>query len=751
MRSKGYSPFGIIQHTSKKLKSRFQKDSRPKISTLGVQTVNPYYFYQTSLSCGLNEFLKTPLTYLKGMGPQKADLLSGELQVFSFGDLLEYYPFRYVDRSKIASVAQLRQSVDYTQARGVLRSLKVEGAGPKQRLKGNFADATGSIELIWFKGVRWLHENLKPGTEYLLYGKVSRFKGNPNIAHPELEKIVKGTIPLGFLQPVYSSTEKLTKRGLSSKGIEKLIDNLLNQPQFAVPETLPADLRTTLKLVSKRKAVQDIHRPKTDFDLRQARRRLKFEELFYLQLELLLKKELRNNSVHGFVFNEIGDAFTSFYENHLPFELTGAQKRVLKEIRRDMNSGRQMNRLLQGDVGSGKTIVATIAALISIDNGFQTALMAPTEILAGQHFATLSELLSGVGLRVELLTGSTKTAARRKIHTALEAGELDILIGTHALIEDKVKFKNLGLAIIDEQHRFGVQQRARLWRKNKLPPHILVMTATPIPRTLSMTLYGDLEVSIIDELPPGRKDVVTRHVYDSSRLKIFGFMEDQIRRGRQVYVVYPLIEESSTLDLKDLMDGYESITRRFQPPEYQVSIVHGKMKAADKDFEMNRFTKGETQILVATTVIEVGVNVPNASVMIIESAQRFGLSQLHQLRGRVGRGAEQSYCILATDFKLSSDARLRLNTMCETNDGFKIAEVDLQLRGPGDMMGTQQSGELDLKLADLASDAKILQFARNAVIELIDEDPDLSLEKNKVVKDTAHEMLKNKPNWSRIS
>ena len=681
----------------------------------------------------------------------KAELLASELGLHTFGDLLQYYPFRYVDRSQIATVAMLRQSLDYTQTRGVLQGLKVEGTDRKKRLRGLLSDDTGSIELVWFKGVTWLRENLEPGAEYLLYGKVTRYNGSPNIAHPELEKIGPGTLPEGFLQPVYSTTEKLTKRGLSSKGIEKLVENLLEMPQLVVEETLPKYLRSELKLVSRRRALRDIHRPKKEFDLRQARRRLKFEELFYLQLELLLKKELRNKSVRGFIFDKIGDTFNTFYEKHLPFELTGAQKRVLKEIRRDVNSGRQMNRLLQGDVGSGKTIVAALAALLAIDNGFQAALMAPTEILANQHFETLQQLLKDVGVKVGLLTGSSRTAERRELHRALEEGELDLLIGTHALIEDKVKFKNLGLAIIDEQHRFGVEQRAKLWRKNSLPPHVLVMTATPIPRTLSMTLYGDLDVSIIDELPPGRKEVVTRHVYDSARLKIFGFMEDQIRRGRQVYVVYPLIEESQTLDLKDLMDGYESITRRFPIPDYQVSIVHGKMKPADKDFEMNRFARGETQILVATTVIEVGVNVPNASVMVIESAQRFGLSQLHQLRGRVGRGAEQSYCILASDVKLSSDARLRLKTMCDTNDGFKIAEVDLQLRGPGDMLGTQQSGVLDLKIASLAADAKILQFARNAVVEMLDEDPALEREENAVVREAASAMLKNKPNWSRIS
>jgi ATP-dependent DNA helicase RecG len=538
---------------------------------------------------------------------------------------------------------------------------------------------------------------------------------------------------------------------MSSKGLERIIGQVIGQAWSEIPESLPEPLRQELKLIAKGPAMYAIHRPKSLEDVKQARRRLKFEELFFIQLELLLKKELRNKDVKGFVFEAVSDAFLTFYEKHLPFELTGAQKRVLKEIRRDMRLGIQMNRLLQGDVGSGKTMVAALSALIAIDNGFQVSIMAPTEILATQHFETFSGLFAEMPIRVELLTGSTKTAKRRAIDAALQSGELHVLIGTHALIEDRVKFKNLGLAVIDEQHRFGVAQRAKLWKKNTLPPHVLVMTATPIPRTLAMTLYGDLDVSVIDELPPGRKAVQTSHVFDNARLKIFNFMEDQIKRGRQVYVVYPLIEESATLDLKDLMDGYESVSRRFPVPNYQISIVHGRMKSADKEWEMNRFVRGETQIMVATTVIEVGVNVPNASIMVIESAQRFGLSQLHQLRGRVGRGADQSYCILVSDQKLSKEARLRLKTMTETNDGFKIAEVDLKLRGPGDLMGTQQSGLLDLKLANLATDSLVLQYARNAVIDMLEEDPELVLPKNAPVANRAKEIIRNKPNWSRIS
>jgi len=699
----------------------------------------------------LNAFLQTPLEYLKGVGKVKAELLVSELNLLTVGDLLTHYPFRYVDRSQITPLSKAFTVGQYVQVRGKIHSFVEEGTGARKRLKARFYDSTGAIELIWFKGHKWIREILVPGNEYVLFGKISSYKNRPTLPHPEIEKVTPDFNLKGYFQPIYSTTEKLTKRGLASKGIEKLMDTVLKNPQLAIEETLPEDLKSKLKLIDKRKAVHLIHLPKSDFDIRQAQRRLKFEELFFLQLELLLKKELRNKKIRGSKFEEVGERFNQFYKEVLPFQLTGAQKRVLKEIRRDLKSGQQMNRLLQGDVGSGKTIVATLAALLAIDNGFQASIMAPTEILATQHYESLREMLAKLGLSVELLTGSTKKAKRREIHEALLSGELNILIGTHAILEKHVAFKNLGLAIIDEQHRFGVAQRAKMWVKNKIPPHVLVMTATPIPRTLAMTLYGDLEVSVIDELPPGRKPVRTEHAYDSARLRLFGFMEKQIKLGRQVYVVYPLIEESSSLDLKDLMDGFESISRSFPKPDYQVSIVHGKMKPQDKEFEMNRFVRGETQIMVATTVIEVGVNVPNASVMIIESAQRFGLSQLHQLRGRVGRGADQSYCILVSDYKLSSEAKKRLKIMTQTNDGFKIAEEDLKLRGPGDILGTQQSGILDLKLADLSTDSKILIFARNAAVELIDEDPTLESEKNLPVAKKVEQLMKEKPNWSRIS
>ncbi len=686
-----------------------------------------------------------------GMGTVRAELMAKELGIRTVGSLVQYFPFRYVDRSVVLPLAEVSASGDYVQVRGVLGPMKEEGMGRKTRMRAILKDGDASIELIWFKGIKWLKDSLVPGAEYLVFGKVSVYQRNLNIPHPEMEKIVGGVTPKGYLQPIYSTTEMLNKRGLSSKGIEKALRDVVNRPEFSILENLPQYVMDELKLIPRKRAYVAIHQPRTSDELLHARRRIKFEELFFIQMELLLKKELRVQTIAGYTFAQIGNYFNDFYNNQLPFELTGAQKRVLKEIRKDMQSGRQMNRLLQGDVGSGKTIVAALTALMAIDNNFQSAIMAPTEILANQHFETFSELIQPLGLRVELLTGSTKKAKRNEIDEGLLSGEIHILIGTHALLEDRVTFKNLGVAIVDEQHRFGVAQRSRMWKKNVLPPHILVMTATPIPRTLAMTLYGDLDVSIIDELPPGRKPIQTNMMFDRDRLKIFGFVEDQIKRGRQIYVVYPLIEESSTLDLKDLMDGHESLSRRFPTPNYQISIVHGRMKSVDKDYEMNRFAKGETQILVATTVIEVGVNVPNASVMIIESAQRFGLSQLHQLRGRVGRGAEKSYCLLVADAKLSAEGKTRLRTMCDTNDGFKIAEVDLQLRGPGDLMGTQQSGELNLKLANLATDTKVLQFARNTALAILDEDPDLSLPKHKEVREYAEKTIMKKPNWSVIS
>jgi ATP-dependent DNA helicase RecG len=699
----------------------------------------------------MSEFIHTPIEYLPGVGPQRAALLAAELNVRTVGELLHHFPFRYIDRSVITPIAQVHPESDAVQIRGTLGPVREEGTGAARRLRSSLHDATGAIELIWFQGIRWVAPQLLQGAEYVAFGKPGSFKGAVNLPHPELERIAPGTIPAAHLQPVYPSTEALTKKGLHSKGLEKLIETALQQPAFHIPETLSESLVERFKFLSKAQAMRYIHRPTHMDEVRQAQRRLKFEELFFIQLEMLLRRELRHQDTPGFTFATVADAFHTFYQNHLPFELTDAQKRVLREIRRDLGSGRQMNRLLQGDVGSGKTMVAALTALIAIDNGFQVSVMAPTEILAQQHHASFTEMLSAMPISVGLLTGSTRTAARKAIHRELEDGSMHIIIGTHALLEDKVQFKNLGLAVIDEQHRFGVAQRARLWQKNNTPPHVLVMTATPIPRTLAMTLYGDLDVSVINQLPPGRKPVTTKHLFDTHRLRIFGFMEQEIKKGRQVYVVYPLIEESASLDLKDLMDGYESIARRFPPPQYQISIVHGRMKPQDKDWEMQRFARGETHIMVATTVIEVGVNVPNASVMVIESAQRFGLSQLHQLRGRVGRGAEQSYCILVSDVKLSAEARLRLETMCQTNDGFKIAETDLQLRGPGDLMGTKQSGILDLKIANLATDGIILQYARDAAQEMLHEDPWLQLPKNKAVRQHAQELIKDKPNWSKIS
>ena len=644
--------------------------------------------------------LATSIEFLKGVGPAKSALLQSELNIFTFGDLLIHYPFRYIDRSKFYRINEIDESHQFIQLKGVISAMRVEGAGRKKRLIATFQDETGQLELIWFQGIKWITQSIKRDIEYIVFGKPSLFKGGWNIAHPEMElaEDFKGSGP-NALQPVYSTTDKLRKKYLDSRGILKLQRALLGSltPNDLL-EVLPSDLIQHYKFIDRFKALQQIHFPADFKVLAKARARLKFEEFFFLQLNLLRIKGLRNASIQGFLLPKIDESFDRFYHESLPFELTGAQKKVIKEIRRDVLSGRQMNRLLQGDVGSGKTIVSVMTMLMAIDNGYQACLMAPTEILAQQHFATISESLSDLDVEVVLLTGSTKGAERKDALQKIESGDAQIVIGTHALIESKVVFRNLGMAVIDEQHRFGVAQRARLWRKNENPPHILVMTATPIPRTLAMTVYGDLDVSVIDELPPGRKPIKTIHRFDSGRLQVFGSLKREIEKGRQVYVVYPLIEESAKLDHKDLMDGYESISRAFPPPEYQVGILHGRMKTADKEFEMDRFVKGETQILVATTVIEVGVNVPNASVMVIESAERFGLSQLHQLRGRVGRGAEQSFCILMTGMKLTKESRARMKIMCETNDGFRVAEEDLKLRGPGDLDGTQQSGQVNLRL-----------------------------------------------------
>ncbi|MCO6500474.1 MAG: ATP-dependent DNA helicase RecG [Vicingus serpentipes] len=700
-----------------------------------------------------NQLLDTKIEFLKGVGPQRAELLKKELGVFTFGDLLAHFPFRYIDKSKVYQIADITSTEAHIQLRGKITDIQVVGERRGKRMVATLKDDTGEIELVWFKGIKWLQNSVKKNVEYIVYGKPTLYRNKLNITHPELDEVEQSLIANQVtLEAVYSTTEKLTAKGLHSKGIHKIQKNLVGQLTGQLQETLPPYLMDRLQLLDREAALINVHVPQDNEVLQKAIFRLKFEELFYLQLSLLRQKVIKTETIKGHVFDKVGDYFNTFYQEQLPFELTEAQKRVIKEIRVDIGSGKHMNRLLQGDVGSGKTIVALLCMLIALDNGFQACLMAPTEILATQHYESLKELLGDMNVTIELLTGSSKTAARKIIHENLENGQLQILVGTHALIEDKVKFKNLGFVVIDEQHRFGVQQRSKLWRKGKQhPPHVLVMTATPIPRTLAMTFYGDLDTSVIDELPPGRKEIKTIHRFDSSRLKIFGFMEEEIKKGRQVYVVYPLIQESEKMDYKDLMDGYESITRRFPSPKYNVSIVHGQMKAADKEFEMQRFVKGETQIMVATTVIEVGVNVPNASVMIIESAERFGLSQLHQLRGRVGRGAEQSYCVLMTGNKLSADGKTRMETMVKTNDGFEISEVDLKLRGPGDIQGTQQSGLLNLNIADLAKDGQILQVARNIAVEILKEDAQLELEKNYRLHTTLQKLFSSKVNWGRIS
>jgi ATP-dependent DNA helicase RecG len=629
--------------------------------------------------------LQTTIEYLKGVGPQRGELLRKELGIHRYEDLLNFFPNRYIDRTRYYKINELQNNVAEVQISGRIINIKtVEFGKAKKRLVASFVDETGQLELTWFQGHKWIRDTLKLNTPYVIFGKVTNFNGQYSMAHPEMELQNEHEKNLrSAMQPVYPSTETLTNRGISNRVINKMMQQVFMETQANFTETLPHYLLEHLKLIPKNEALFNIHFPKSPDLLAKAQFRLKFEELFFIQLQLITKNLVRKHKIKGHPFTIVGQHFNDFYQNHLPFELTNAQKKVLKEIRNDMGTNAQMNRLLQGDVGSGKTIVALMAMLIALDNGFQSCLMAPTEILANQHYNGLTELAKDLNINIKILTGSTKTAERKVIHEALENGSLHIIIGTHALLEDKVKFQNLGLAIIDEQHRFGVEQRSKLWQKNQIPPHVLVMTATPIPRTLAMSLYGDLDISVIDELPPGRKPIQTVHRYDSNRLKVWKFIKDEIAKGRQIYIVYPLIQESETMDYKDLMDGYESISRDFPLPNYSISIVHGKMKPADKDAEMKRFSEGKTNIMVATTVIEVGVNIPNASVMIIESAERFGLSQLHQLRGRVGRGAEQSYCILMTSFKLSTDSKIRLETMCKTNDGFEIAEVDLKLRGPG--------------------------------------------------------------------
>ena len=694
--------------------------------------------------------LFTSIEYLKGVGPKRAELLRSELRIHTFNDLLNYFPFRYVDKTKFYKTNEVNSDLPYVQLVGKIGELKEIGARHSKRLTAKLKDDNGAIELVWFKGTKWVKDGIKTNVDYVVFGKPNLYNGKINIVHPELE-IVSNNKNEGHnsLQPIYSTTEQLSNKGLTNKAIGKLTRVLLPQVINDIKENISDELIKKLNLLPRKEAFINIHFPKDSKTLQRAQYRLKFEELFFLQLQLIRMKIVRQKKLKGFPLSKIGEHFNDFFHNHLPFELTNAQKRVLKEIRQDCSKESQMNRLLQGDVGSGKTLVALMSILMAIDNGFQTCLMAPTEILAQQHFETLNELLKDMPLKVSLLTGSVKKSERTGIHEGLENGDIHILVGTHALLEDKVKFKNIGLVVIDEQHRFGVAQRAKMWLKNSKPPHILVMTATPIPRTLAMTLYGDLDISVIDELPPGRKEIKTIWKSDSGRLNMLGFIQKEIEKGRQAYIVYPLINESEKLDYKDLMDGYESICRTFK--DYNISIVHGQMKSEDKDFEMNRFVKGETQIMVATTVIEVGVNVPNASIMVIESAERFGLSQLHQLRGRVGRGAEQSYCILMSGNKISTEGQERLKTMVRTTDGFEIAEVDLKLRGPGDLMGTQQSGMLELKIADLIKDNAIINYARQLALEVLKEDPSLKLPKNKSILNHYKEVSNRQVEWSRIS
>ena len=702
------------------------------------------------------------IEFLKGVGPQRADTLKTELGIFTCRDLLFHFPFRYVDRTKFHSARDVHQEGETVQLRGVLRRLETLGEGRAKRLVGTLRDETGAMELVWFQSVQWLEKSLQVGKEYIVFGRVNAFNGRFNITHPEMEEAAaaEGAAAARTFDPVYPSTDKLSQKGLDAKGLRKLVRSLLDALTPAdLPETLPDYLLEQFRLNNRWASVSSIHFPENQQELDAAIRRIKFEELLFLQLRILQLRTRRKDAIRGFLFDKIGDYFHNFYRQKLPFELTGAQKRVLREIRADLAVGKQMNRLVQGDVGSGKTVVALMTMLMALDNArpsdgqpFQACLMAPTEILAQQHFANLREMVGDLGVQVGFLSGSIKGKKREAILQQLASGSMNIVIGTHALIEDWVQFKNLGISIIDEQHRFGVEQRSKLWKKNPDgPPHVLVMTATPIPRTLAMTLYGDLDISAIDELPPGRKPITTIHYTEHHRLRVQGFMREEISKGRQIYVVYPMIDETENMDLQNLMTGFEALSRDFPAPEFHISIVHGKMKAADKDFEMQRFVRGETQIMVATTVIEVGVNVPNASVMVIENAERFGLSQLHQLRGRVGRGAEQSFCILLTSFKLSSDGRERIQTMVRTNDGFEIAEVDLKLRGPGNMEGTQQSGMLRFLLADLARDGQILAAAREIATQILEKDPSLALPEHLRLRLYLASEGKDAKVWSRIS
>ncbi|WP_426669274.1 ATP-dependent DNA helicase RecG [Mucilaginibacter sp. McL0603] len=699
------------------------------------------------------QIFQTPIEYLRGVGVTRADVLKKELEIFTFEDLLRHFPYKHIDRTKLYKIRDIQPDLPYVQVLARLKHKEILGEKHTKRLVAQVQDDTGTMELVWFQGIRWVEKYLVTDKVYILFGKPGSFNGKPQMAHPEMELYSpaalkqKGNLTL---QPAYSSTEKLKQFSLDSKGLQKLTAALLEQHNKEIHENLPIYILQQFKLMGRADAYRNMHFPDDAVMLNEAIHRLKFEELFFIQLKLLKNKLLRIQKFKGHVFESVGHYFNDFYHNKLPFELTNSQKKVLKEIRQDTQRGVQMNRLLQGDVGSGKTVVALMSMLIAIDNGFQTCIMAPTEILANQHYQTIKSLVGDGFIEVALLTGSTKKKDRNVLHEKLENGQLKILIGTHALIEDKVQFQNLGFVVIDEQHRFGVEQRAKLWRKNTIPPHILVMTATPIPRTLAMTLYGDLDISVINELPAGRKPIQTLHFYENQRLRMFGFMKQEIAKGRQIYVVYPLIQESEKLDLKNLQDGTEIMAREFPLPDYRISIVHGKMAAKDKDFEMQRFVKHETQIMVATTVIEVGVNIPNASVMIIENAERFGLSQLHQLRGRVGRGAEQSYCILMSSHKLSYDGKIRLDTMVKTNNGFEISEIDLQLRGPGNIEGTQQSGVLDLKVADLATDQQLLLQARKCVEEIFAKDPELAHPENQILQ-LAFQAKNAGLSWDKIS
>ncbi|PTN06338.1 ATP-dependent DNA helicase RecG [Mangrovibacterium marinum] len=697
------------------------------------------------------DFLDQNIKFLPGVGPNRAELLKKELGISSFRDLLYYFPYKYIDRTKFHKIRELDAHQAYIQVKGTLGNFELIGEGRKQRLLASFHDDTGSLDLIWFAGIKYIRENLKPRQEYVVFGKPSVFNGRMNIIHPEIETAASQQINTGVLHAFYNTTETLKKRFLTTRAINKIQYNLAQAIEGKIYETLPPTVREPLRLMPLKEALKQIHFPEDTKLLQKATFRLKFEELFYIQLKILSLKHRRQEVFKGFVFEHVGYNFNSFFQNNLPFELTGAQKKVIKEIRRDLGSGKQMNRLVQGDVGSGKTLVALMVALLAFDNGFQASLMAPTEILATQHFNTISRMLEGIGVTVALLTGSTRKKKREQIYAGIGSGEIQLLIGTHALIEDSVNFSKLGLVIIDEQHRFGVAQRAKLWKKNAgIPPHVLVMTATPIPRTLAMTLYGDLDVSVIDELPPGRKPIETRHYLENRRQQVYDFIREQVTKGRQAYIVYPLISESEKLDLANLEQGYELLKKVF--PRFKLSIVHGKLKPAEKDAEMKLFKEGQTQIMVATTVIEVGVDVPNASIMIIESAERFGLSQLHQLRGRVGRGAEQSYCLLMSSYKISNESRKRLETMVRTNDGFEIAEVDLQLRGPGDLEGTQQSGlGFDLNIANLGKDGEILRVARDTAADILDADPGLQAKDNQLLAYHLQRMHTTEFDWSVIS